>query len=116
MTISGRHILLVEDDFLIAGDFAAALQAAGAMVVGPVASVSEAQDLIARTERLDGAVIDIHLKGELSYPVADALMARRIPVVFATGYDRDSVPERYAGIVLCEKPVDPTRCAEAMFG
>lgn len=116
MTISGRYILLVEDDFLIADDFAAALEAAGANVVGPASSVSEAQDLIARTEHLDGAVIDIHLKGELSYPVADTLMARKVPVVFATGYDRSSIPERYADIALCEKPVDPTRCAKAMFG
>ena len=116
MTVSGRHILLVEDDFFIAEDLAAALKAAGAHVVGPAASIARAQDLIARTEHLDGAIIDIHLNGELSYPLADVLVARGVSVVFATGYDRGSIPENYAHIALCEKPVDPAQCARAMFG
>ena len=30
-----------------------------------------------------------------------------MPFVFATGYDRASVPERYAHIIRCEKPIDP---------
>lgn len=114
--IAGRHILLVEDDFFIAEDFAAALQAAGAKVVGPVASVPEALDLIAQTERLDGAALDINLQSEKIYPLVDALQERGVPVVFVSGYDRATIPARYANVPLCQKPVEPEAVAKAMFG
>ena len=115
-TLAGRRILIVEDDFFIADDFAATFEGAGAQVVGPAATLSEAFDLIERTERLDGALLDINLQGELAYTLADALRARGVPIVFATGYDRGAIPERYADIPLCEKPVDPQQVARAMFG
>jgi hypothetical protein len=35
--------------------------------------------------------------------------------VFASGYDRSNIPERYAHIRLCEKPMEPEQCAAAMF-
>lgn len=115
-TLAGRKILIVEDDFFIADDFAALFEEAGATVVGPVASLQEALDLVARTERLDGALLDINLQGETAFPLADALRARGVPVVFATGYDRGAIAERYADIPLIEKPVDPRQVAKAMFG
>ena len=85
-------------------------------MVGPAATLQEAMDLMNRTERLDGAVLDINLLGEMAYTLADALRARGVPVVFATGYDRGAIPKRYADIPLCEKPVDPQQVARAMFG
>ena len=113
--LEGKHVLLVEDDFFVANDFAAELEAAGARVVGPVGSVPEALELIARTERLDAAVLDINLRGVMAYEVVDVLRARGVPVAFATGYDPDVVPERYADIPVCEKPVDPVRCSAILF-
>ena len=115
-TLAGRRILLVEDDFLIAEDFAASFKAAGAEVVGPVATVRDALALIARADRLDGAVLDINLQGQMADAVADALRARGVPVAFATGYDRDAIPERYADVPLCEKPVEPEQIARAFWG
>ncbi len=115
-TLAGRRILIVEDDFFIADDFAATCEAAGATVVGPAATLAEALDLTQRTERLDGALLDINLQGEMAYALADALRARSVPIVFATGFDRGAIPDRYADIPLCEKPVDPQQVARAMFG
>lgn len=114
--LSGRRILVVEDDFFIADDFAALLEAAGAQVVGPVATLAEALGLMETAEQIDGALLDINLQGEMAYALADALRARGVPVVFVTGYSRSAVPERYADIPLLEKPVDPRQVARAMFG
>jgi CheY-like chemotaxis protein len=114
--LAGRHILVVEDDYFIAYDLAVTFEAAGVKVVGPVASLSDALDLIARTDRLDGAILDINLRGEMVYPLADALKAQDIPVVFATGYARHNMPARYADVPLCEKPVEPEKVAKLMFG
>lgn len=113
---SERRILVVEDDFFVAEDLLACLDAVGAKVVGPVASVREALDLIGQSEPLDGAVLDINLRGELAFAVADALLARSIPFVFATGYDRSIVPERFANVITCEKPFNADQVARAMWG
>ena len=114
-TFAGRHVLLVEDDFFIADDLTATLEAATARVVGPVATVAEALALIARTERLDGAILDINLRGEMAYALVDTLRARGVSIVFVSGYDRATIPERYANIPLCQKPVDLGEVARAMF-
>jgi FixJ family two-component response regulator len=64
--------------------------------------------------QIDVAVLDINLRGELVYPVVDKLIARQVPVVFATGYEASAIPAKYAGIELCEKPVSATRIAHAV--
>ena len=112
---AGRHVLVVEDDFFIADDLVASLEAVGATVVGPVAFVRDALDLIGRGERLDGAVLDINLQGEMVFLVADALMERAISFVFATGYDPSIVPARFAGVLICEKPINVDEVARAMW-
>jgi CheY-like chemotaxis protein len=86
--LSGWRVLLVEDEFLIAEDLASVLSAAGATVVGPAYTVAGALSLIESGDALDGAVLDVNLKGEAVFPVADALLSRSIPFVFTTGYDK----------------------------
>ena len=108
-------VLLVEDEYFIVDDMVCSFEASGAEIVGPAASVEGALDLIAETERLDGAVIDVNLRGEMAFPVADALLARGVPFVFATGYDKTSIPARYAHVTRCEKPVHPEKIARALF-
>ena len=114
--LTGQRILLVEDDFYIAEDMVYQLEAGGAKVVGPVASVDAAIGLIEQTEPLDGAVIDVNLQGVMSWPIADALLRRGVPFVFATGYDRASIPERYAKIACCEKPCNFLMIGKALSG
>jgi hypothetical protein len=78
--------------------------------------VAEALRLVAASSRVDGAVLDINLQGEMVYPLADILTARGIPFVFATGYDRESIPERFDDHLRCEKPVRVENVANALFG
>jgi len=103
--LNGRCLLVVEDEFLPADDLKWELSQRGAEVVGPAGSVKEALDLLADPRRLDGAVLDINLRGEFVYPVADELYRRNVPFVFATGYDAWIIPERYASAPRVKKPV-----------
>jgi CheY-like chemotaxis protein len=103
--LRGQRVLVVEDEYLIATDIAEALAELGATVVGPVGSVKEALRRIEAEGELDGAVLDINLGQEKVFPVADALIARHVPFVFATGYSNAAVPDRYTRIPRCEKPV-----------
>ena len=114
--LRGRRILVVEDDYFLAEDMRTNLERAGAEVVGPIPRLKQALDLLARSERLDGAVLDINLAGEMVYPLADALRERGVPFVFATGYDEKNIPPRYADVPWCPKPVASRIIAKALFG
>jgi DNA-binding response OmpR family regulator len=114
VSLSGRRLLVVEDDYMIAADLASALQEYGAHVIGPAGSIENAMDLLAADYSIDGAVLDLNLRGKRSYPVADALRAREVPFIFATGYDAWTIPDVYADVPRVEKPVN-TRALAQLF-
>jgi CheY-like chemotaxis protein len=113
--LAGRRVLLVEDEYFIADDMAQGFREKGTDIVGPAATVADALDLIAKAGQLDGAVLDINLRGEMVFPVADALEARKIPFLFATGYDQAVIPLRFRHIVRCEKPLELAQVARILF-
>ena len=112
--LSGRRILLVEDDYFIADAMLGVLEDAGATVLGPVSSVKEALALLDGEPEVDSAILDINLNGEMVYPVADALTALGIPFIFATGYDEAAVPPAWRHVMRCEKPVNAAAVARAL--
>lgn len=113
--LSGSRILVVEDEYLLAQDLVRALRLEGAEIIGPAATVSAGLALLSENAVTDGAVIDVNLRGQDVYPVADALLNLGIPFIFATGYDPGNIPSRYDPIPRCEKPVSAARIAELIF-
>jgi CheY-like chemotaxis protein len=110
-----RTVLLVEDEFLIADLLVTAFSEAGATIVGPAHTVADALKLIETTSHLDGAVLDINLKGEAVFPVADLLSARGTPFVFTTGYDGRSLDDRYKHIRRFQKPFVLSKILDAVL-
>jgi DNA-binding response OmpR family regulator len=104
-SLRGQHLLIVEDEYFLAQDLTDYFQQLGVKVVGPVGSVSEALELLNSTQ-VHGAVLDINLRGERVYPVADVLREKRVPFVFASGYGGETEPAAYADVPRCIKPVD----------
>jgi CheY-like chemotaxis protein len=102
---SGRpRVLVLEDELLIALDLGSLLTTLGCEVVGPVGRLAEALALAER-EPLDAAILDVQLRdAELSYPVADRLMAHAVPVAFCTAYDDNSIDPAYAVCPRLHKP------------
>lgn len=88
----GLRILVVEDEALVAIMVADILEAQGATVVGPAASIRKAETLIG-DRALDLAVLDVNLGGQSIAPIATLLVKQGTPIVFATGYgERPSGP------------------------
>ncbi|MDB5612945.1 MAG: hypothetical protein JWQ22_598 [Devosia sp.] len=112
----GRRILLAEDDYFVVMQMVQDLEKSGAQVIGPVPSVEKALDRIEKLSGITGAILDINLQGELVFPVADELSKRRIPFVFASGYDAATIPHRFADVTLIQKPTSVERIAEVLFG
>jgi len=97
---------VVEDMFLVADVIDMVLQDRGCQVVGPVPRLQRALEL-ARGEPLDGAILDVNLAGELSFPVAAALAERGIPFFFLTGYDDVALfPPEYRSQARLMKPFE----------
>lgn len=107
-----QHVLIVEDEYFIANDLAIALQALGVEVVGPVADVDAATALI-DSVKIDSAVLDVNLQGDVVYGIASKLRARGVPFCFATGYDRSVLPSEFDDVPRWEKPFDVTKLAAA---
>ncbi|GJE49896.1 hypothetical protein GOFOIKOB_2936 [Methylobacterium tardum] len=106
--LSGRRILVVEDEYLIAMELKGWLQEAGIEVLGPVPSVDQALDLI-DNHRLDAAVLDINLgDGSSSYLVADRLEVLKVPYLFATGEPHSAKAGGYNDPPWLEKPCSKT--------
>jgi DNA-binding response OmpR family regulator len=116
MSLDGRTILIVEDDYLIGKTLAELLANEGATVVGPLGWVDEAVAVAKDTRKVfDTAILDVNLHGVLSYPVADALLARDVRVIFATGYGPGPQGQSYRGCAHCTKPFDRSTLLSALL-
>jgi PAS domain S-box-containing protein len=112
--LTGRSVLVVEDDYYIAGDTAAALRGAGATVLGPCPSVDATLDLL-ETATPTHAILDLNLGGGgPRFEIAHALKERGVPFIFLTGYDTDAVPPDLADIVRLQKPAPLISIVEAV--
>jgi PAS domain S-box-containing protein len=106
ITVAGKRIMVVEDEALVALALREALDEMGFSVLGPFNRISEAMVAL-RNNRVDAAVLDVNLGGELIYPLADVLTADHVPFVFITGYGAEEIEPRYSKIPILQKPIEP---------
>ena len=112
--LDGVRVLVAEDVALVALDVAETLQARGASVVGPVASMPAAVRL-AVSSAIDAALLDVDLGGEPSFAVADVLSERRIPFLFTTGFSASAIlPSRFQDVPVLTKPCDGEELSDAL--
>jgi DNA-binding NtrC family response regulator len=110
--LKGKRILVVEDEALIAVMVEDMLAEMGSVVVGPAATIEKALAL-ARSETLDGAVLDVNVRGERIDPVADVLAARGVPMLFATGYGEVRLANGETATVI-DKPYTQEKLARGL--
>jgi len=112
--LEGLRVLVVEDNLLLAEVTKLLLEESGCQVVGPAGWLERGLEL-AEHEPLDGALLDINLHGDMSFPIAEKLSARGVPFVFVTGYeDRSIVPLAYRSAPRLDKPVADEHLMDVM--
>jgi CheY-like chemotaxis protein len=112
-SLSGRRVLVVEDEMLVAWNLEDLLADLGYVVVGPAAGIDQALTMIG-AEAIDAALLDVNLDGRPSYRVADALVARGVPFAFSTGYEREGLAAGYQTVPSVRKPFRASEVADML--
>lgn len=106
LRIQGARILIVEDEPFIAFDLIMAIEDAGAIAIGPAATIAEAIDFLA-TERPDGVIADVHLPDGTIVDFLDAMPAG-FPAVVHTGVGLPGdARARHPDVPVFSKPTAP---------
>ena len=100
---TGKRVLVVEDELMIRMLLADMLEELGYTIAAEAGRLDEALEA-AKTAEFDLAILDVNLNNEPVSPVADALVARGLPFVFATGYGEHGLPEPYRDRPALKKP------------
>lgn len=111
--LRGRHVLIVEDELLVALELEDVLRQAGAVPVGPALTLQQGLSL-AESDPLDAALLDINLGTHQSFSIAYRLLERGVPAVFVTAYANYILPAKLQGAPILGKPCPPALVCETL--
>jgi CheY-like chemotaxis protein len=101
--MKGRRVFLVEDESMIRMMVADMLEELGHMIAAEAGHLDRAMEL-ARSAEFDLALLDVNVKGQMTFPVAELIQARGLPFIVATGYGAEGVPEQFRHHPVLQKP------------
>ena len=115
LSLRGVHVMIVEDNFVVADALRFMLTGYHATVSAIVPSLAHASAALT-VDRVDVAVLDINLSGTSVVPLAEDLRVRGIPFVFVSGYgDEDLLPEHLRDRPRFDKPVEAERLVACLI-
>jgi CheY-like chemotaxis protein len=102
-SLDGRRIFVVEDESVITMLLEDMFEELNCKVVSLASRFQDALDK-AKTLSFELAILDVNLNGQRTFPIAEALVERGLPFVFATGYGAAAVPENFRDAPVLQKP------------
>ena len=111
--VAKHRVLVVEDEMLLGILLEGMLTDLGHEVATIAARVSNALTAV-ESETFDLAILDVQLQDESIAPVADALTAKGLPFIFATGHGRSGLPEAYRSKPVLQKPFSQSDLQRAL--
>ncbi len=111
--LDGQTILVLEDELIIAFALEDMLSDMGAEVL-LTSSLEDAFAQLDKAEKVTLAVLDVNVHGAQSYPFAEELLRREVPMIFATGYGDAEHPPQFAGNPTLTKPYSRQELADAI--
>ncbi|MDP4004652.1 response regulator [Methylobacterium sp. NEAU K] len=113
--LNGVRVLVVEDEAAISMLLEDMLLDFGCAVVGPAARLATALEM-ASHETFEVAILDVNVAGEPIYPVAEAIVARDLPLVFSTGYGGAGIREPFRDRPVVQKPFSQADLKRTLIG
>jgi CheY-like chemotaxis protein len=111
--MTGKRILIIEDEVLLAMDMQHHLKKAGAAEIEYAATEKEALGLLKQRD-WDAVVADANLHGRSIATIAAVLRERDVPVLIVTGYGRENLPPELAAVPFLAKPFSPVQLVQAV--
>src|SRR5262245_55668155 len=103
---SRARVLFLEDEVLVNFSTTQLLEEMGFEVL-PAEQLASAWKLV-REQLPDAAVLDVNIHDrETSLELADWLYARKVPIVFLTGYNTPAITGKWRDHPTCRKPCSP---------
>lgn len=115
--LSGKkapRVLVVEDETLVLFNLEDILTELGCVIVGPAMRIQDACTLAREADLPDLAILDVNIGGVPVFEAAQLLVERGVPLIFATGYGRDGLPEDWRGHEVIAKPYTQQDVARAL--
>jgi DNA-binding NtrC family response regulator len=113
ISLKGKRILIVEDSPVVGPFTADLLEELGCKVVGPAPNMAVGRALI-DSEKIDAALVDVHIRGERVFPLCEALAAKGVPFVLTSGYADWNMPEKWRDRPRLQKPYTLDQIGEAL--
>jgi len=110
---NNAHILVVEDEAMLAFALEESLIDAGFEIAGVAGRLETALAMIEGSV-FDAAVLDANLAGVSAGPAATALKARGLPFIIVSGYFLEQLPSAFSGALCLQKPCPPERIVQAL--
>ena len=114
-SLEGRRILVIEDSPVVAPFTVDVLAELGFEVVGPAPNMASAREMVEAAD-FDAALMDIHIRGDVVFPLCELLAAKKIPFVLTSGYADWTMPEKWQDRPRLQKPYTIAQVEEAMSG
>jgi CheY-like chemotaxis protein len=111
--LRGLRVFVVEDESLITMLLEDILDDLGCELAGSALTLRQALEQ-AETVQAQVAILDINLGGDPIFPVAARLVARSIPIIFASGYGAATLPEEWRSRPTLPKPFSSDQVAAAL--
>ena len=111
--LQGCHILLVEDELLIALGLNGSLRDFGIAKVDIAASLAEAESRI-EDNKYDAAILDVRMPDGMSFDLGQSLLESGTAVVFHSGHAQAEDFALFPKAGFCAKPAAPKTLIEAL--
>lgn len=115
MQFADMRVFVVEDEALVAMNLEDMLRDLGCTVAGTAMQVEQAERMLSGGLACDVAILDVNLGGDMVYPLAGRLRREGVPIVFATGYGQEGLPEEWRDHAILQKPYTDDQVAEALM-
>jgi CheY-like chemotaxis protein len=113
VSAKGLRVFFVEDEPMIRILVTDMLGELGHAIAAEAGHVDQALEL-AQSAEFDLAILDVNIDGKQIIPVAELIKTRGCPIIFATAYGPDDLPEAFRGYPILQKPFELDAMAKAI--
>ncbi len=113
LSLTGLRALVVEDEYFVAADLKRILKQQGAELVMLSGSVDDAMAKF-KDDEFDFGLLNINIRGKMTFLVADEFRRRSVPFAFVSGYDKNKIPPRFEAVPNWGKPYDDRQIVDGI--